>query len=155
MSTKSSKKARNKVTKRLRGRESERNPTLIMRMQQKKEYFFVSYLQNIMPPKLFVFYSALRWTSLVSIVLSTELKSLKVQKGVFFFRYLTKIELGILPLTQWAAVTTHRLVTKEPPQNGKPEGVRNIACQGQPPGWAWLPPTILVWPVWGRPPQEP
>ena len=158
MSTKSNNKkkrhkARNKATKRLRVRESERKPRLIMRRKQKRRILFVSYFPNIISPKLFVFYSS-RWTSLVSKVLwAQNFNHSRDRKA--FFGYLTKIELGVSPVTQWAAVTTHRLLSREPPQNWKPERVRNIACQGQPPGWAWFPPTILVWPVWGRTPQEP
>ena len=45
---------------------------------------------------------------------------------------------------QCAAVTTHRLFTKVPPQKGEPERVLIIACQGQAPLGALVPPTIRV-----------
>ena len=66
--------------------------------------------------------------------------------------HLILISEGLLPGTQWAAVTTHSGVTREPPQNGKPVRVWTIACQGQLPFGASAPPTILVF---GPRPQAP
>ena len=68
------------------------------------------------------------------------------------FSYLICTELGDFPVTQCVAVTTHWGATKVPPQYGKPDDVLIIACHGQSPCLAAVPPTILVF---GLTPHEP
>ena len=76
----------------------------------------------------------------------------KKRKRLAGFSYLIYTELGDFPVTQCVAVTTHWGATKVPPQYGKPDDVRSIACHGQSPCFAAVPPTILVF---GLTPHEP
>lgn len=55
--------------------------------------------------------------------------------------------------TQWAAVTIHSGVMMEPPQTWTPWTCR-LTCQGQSPGEAFNPPTILLWRFTERTPHS-
>ena len=59
----------------------------------------------------------------------------------FCFHLIIRL-LGDFPRTQWAAEATHWGAINEPPQNGNPDVVCNIACQGQLFCAATVPPTI-------------
>lgn len=65
---------------------------------------------------------------------------------------LTLRSCGLFPDTQCDAVRTHCSAIKVPPQKLEPRGDLSIACHGQSPGRAFVPPTILVW---GFTPHEP
>ena len=58
--------------------------------------------------------------------------------------YRTRRSWGLFLHKQWEAVRTHWGAIRVPPQKLQPRGLRSMACHGQSPGRAFVPPTIRV-----------